>query len=548
MPRLLKVDCMDERQKICVAIAVAFASAFALVCFSLAAQMRGTSGYVADETWYVISSRNILREVFGVQPSYVDFSGRYNYTVFFQSRSALKNDNERFRNFIINEFDGAITKDYDKAIAISIATFKELDREAVVRVFPEVKVIQSGYCYPDVSGADSYMNAEHPPLVKYILGLSMLTLGDHPIIWRIPGIIAGSLALLITYFLVARLLNDEAIALLVFPLAFTDPILRAMSSVAMLDIYVVFFLALSMWFALRRNYFLSAIFIGLASTSKFTGIFSIGALFLLMLILRRSGVKKLIFYPFVVPFLVWLAFNSPLVIKWGLQGWIGEIQNGLRWFLTSRPPGPTVSDPWGWFVNQSPFMLSSNPDVFASVNPAVYILALISLIFTPYIAYKANRDSIVPAFWFLFTFLGYVSIYFLGNRTMYSFYVVTLSVMAYAMACTLLYYFISYLESRSKSSHQSVSGAKGQSFSSFNIFIFFDKIRNNIPRFSRLKGRKDEIGPGNADEAQGLRRAWVEVGVSHSAVSGLFFSPFPFCIRSQEFRKWKERWRSGWCR
>ncbi|MGC8817148.1 MAG: glycosyltransferase family 39 protein [Candidatus Hadarchaeum sp.] len=407
--------------------------------------MQGTSGYVADETWYVISARNILREIFGVQPRYIDSEGRQNYTVFFRSYAALKEDNQRFIDFIEANFGGVVIKDYEKVAAISVATVKELNRSAVSEAFPQVKLVQSGYCYPDVSGADTYMNAEHPPLAKYLIGASMLLFGDQPMAWRILGIFAGALALLVTYFFVARLLNNEVAALLVFPLALADPILRAMSSVAMLDIYVVFFLSLSMWFALRRSYFLSAVFIGLASASKFTGVFSIAALFLFMLF-RRAGVKKTVFYPFLVPLIIWLGLNSPLIIKWGIQGWLREIQTGLNWFLTSRPPGPAVSDPWGWFVNQNPFTLNLNPDVAAAVNPAVYLLGLVSLVLTPYFAYKSNRDVIIPALWFLFTFLGYVLVYILGNRTMYSFYVVTLSVMAYALAAAFLFYIFTVLE------------------------------------------------------------------------------------------------------
>ncbi|MEM3420748.1 MAG: glycosyltransferase family 39 protein [Candidatus Hadarchaeum sp.] len=447
--RLVKIDQVDERHAICVIVAIFLVVVFACFSFDLAARMEGTSGYVADETWYVISSRNILREIFGVQPGYVDPMGRYNYTVFFKSFSALKEDNERFRDFIRTRFNGVVTKDYEKVPAISVATAEELDRNIIFEAFPQVKLIQSGYWYPDVSGADTYMNAEHPPLVKYLIGISMLLLGDQPMAWRIPGIVAGALALLVTYFFTARLLGNGVAALLVFPLALTDPILRAMSSVAMLDIYVAFFLSLSLWFALRRGYLLSAVFIGLASTSKFTGLFSVAALFLLM-VLRKSSVKKTILYPFVVPLLIWFGFNIPLVIKWGVQGWIREIQIGLHWFLTSRPPGPAVSDPWGWFVNQSPFTLNLNPDVAASVNPAVYLLAIVSLFLTPYIAYKLNRDSIIPALWFLLTFLGYVAVYLLGNRTMYSFYVVTLSVMAYALATVFLFYLLTFLESCSK--------------------------------------------------------------------------------------------------
>jgi len=440
-----------KKHRIPTIAAVVIVSAFALLNFSLAAGMQGTAGYVSDETWYVISARNMFRDVFGAQPTYIDSSGRHNYTVFFSSRTALKDDNAEFRDFVENELDGTVTMGYSKANAISIAVFGELDNKAVEADFPSIKIIQSGFNYPDVSGAETYLNMEHPPLVKYVLGLSMLTLGDQPLAWRAPGVILGALVLLVTYFIVAKLLKNEFFALLVFPLALADPVLRAMSSVAMLDIYVVFFVALSMWFALRRSYFLSAVLIGLGTACKLTGAFPLFALFFLMLYLRKSSVKKMIFYPFAVSFLVWVVVNSPMILHFGVSSWINEIQNGLKWFVTSRPPGPATSTPWGWFVNESPFMINVGPDVFASVNIAVYILALAALATTPYLIRKLkNREVIIPSLWFLSSFVGYVAIYALGNRTMYSFYVVTFAPMAYTLACVMVFWMSKYLEKRFK--------------------------------------------------------------------------------------------------
>lgn len=433
---------MDKKRKICTIIAIILTLIFACVSFGLATEMQGTSGYITDETWYVSSARNILREVFGVQPSYVDSNGGQHYTVFFSTHFNMKQAEESFRDFIRREFNGDVTDNYEKANAISIATQEKLDYEAVLKNFAEVKTIQSGFRYPDVYNVEDYKNTEHPPLVKYILGFSMLALGDQPANWRIPSIIAGSLALLIVYLMTAKLVNNDFIALFVYLFAFTDPIIRGMSSVAMLDVYVAFFMAMSAYLALRGNYFLSALAIGLASSCKLTGIFAIGGLFFFMVFFRKSSVKKSIFFPFVVPFLVWFLFNSPLIIEWGFQGWIRELESGLRWLATSRPVGAPVSAPWGWFVNENPFPLNINPNVSASVNPTIYIAAIITLISTPYLARKINRDYTNPAFWFIFTFAGFLFVYVLGNRTMYSFYAVTLAPMAYVLASILIHHII----------------------------------------------------------------------------------------------------------
>ena len=452
----------NKKRIICVTVALILTLTFAYTSFSLATEMQGSQGYVSDECWYVSSARNILREVFGVQPSYVDPEGMRHYTVFFSSSSDLNQIRENFRIFIEKLGGRIVPCSYSKTPAISIAIPEELDHENLLETFPKIEIIQSGYNYPDAERIENYLNLEHPPLAKYIIGLSMLTLGDEPINWKIPGIIAGSMTILLVYLIVAKLIKNEFIALFVYLFAFTDPIFKAMSSIAMLDIYAAFFMTLSAWLAMRRNYFLSALAVGLAASCKLTGVFSAGALFLFMIIgymadaPRRSRARrrrrwrafrqvlrektgKLILYPIVIPFLVWLLFNLPLIVNLGFQKWFGDVTGGLGWFITPKTGG---SGPWGWFVNQDVFALNFNPDVFASVAPVIYLMALIALIFVPHLARKINRNYLVPGLWFSMTFLGFVFVYILGNRSLYSFYAVALSPMVYVLAGVLVYYLI----------------------------------------------------------------------------------------------------------
>jgi predicted membrane-bound dolichyl-phosphate-mannose-protein mannosyltransferase len=458
----------NKKRIICLIVALVLTSIFAYACFSLATEMQGAQGYVSDECYYVSAARNILREVFGVQPSYVDSNGEHHYTIFFSSIPARDSVMENFKTFIASEFNGSVVApSYTETPAVAIATKVELNYESVREAFPEVKIIQSGYSHPDKVSMN-LLNTEHPPLAKYIIGLSMLTLGDQPINWRIPSIIAGSITILLVYLIVAGLTKNEFIALFVYLFAFTDPILRAMSSIAMLDIYAVLFMTLSAWLAIRRNYFWSAIAVGLATSCKYSGAFSAVALFLFMAIgymtdtLRRSRTQrrrwwrafrqvlrekanKLILYSIVIPLLVWFLFNLPLIVHLGFQNWLVGTRNtdrlsvleGFAWFTGSKTGGPA---PWGWFVNQNVFWFNFNPDVSASVNSVIYFMALIALIFVPHLARKVNRNYLVPGLWFSITFLGFVLVYILGNRGQYSFYVIALSPMVYVLACVLVYY------------------------------------------------------------------------------------------------------------
>ncbi len=410
---------------------------FSLYTYHIASSLTGTIGYTSDECWYVSSSRNILREIFHVEPYYVDGKGMHHYTIFFQSFYWQEVYETSLQNFLEQEYGGKIIIKYNKTPAFSIVTDKVLDRKQFLNEFRYVSIIQSGYNYPDNQNIEHYMNAEHPPLVKYLIGLSMLIFGDNPLSWKIPGIALSSLTLAILCLIVYKISNNLLLPILVIICAFADAVFVAMSSIAMLDIYVTFFITLSMWFAVKEKHLFSSISIGLAASAKLTGVFPILAL-LTVFILWKIDYIKTIVYTFIIPPLVWLISNIPLILSWGFTKWYKELENGLKWHITSRPEGPPTSSPWGWFYNENPFALHFNPDLAAKVNPVIYIMAIILLFFIPYLYLKVNKKYAIPSLWFIFTFLGYVGVYVLGNRTLYSFYVITLSPMAYLLTSLLI--------------------------------------------------------------------------------------------------------------
>ncbi|MGQ9781536.1 MAG: glycosyltransferase family 39 protein [Nitrososphaeria archaeon] len=429
---------MDKVRKISLFIMVALTAAFIYSSFKLATEMQGTIGYVSDETWYVPSSRNILREVFNVQPSYIGADGGYHYSLFFYTYSYMNETEREFGDLLREEYNGYIYMKYNKTPALAVVTYKPLDFEAVKKAFVGVKMIQAGYHYPDNQGIEDYMNSEHPPLVKYMIGFFMMIFGDKPIVWRMPSIIMGTLTLILICLIVMKIINNEILVLLIFLFVFVDSIFMAMTSIAMLDIYVAFFSTLSAWLALRKNYFLSTVAIGLSASAKLTGVFPVMALLLLMLILR-VGIIRSILYSTVVSLATWVSVNVPLILRWGFQTWVSQVEGGLKWHVSSRPEGPPASTPWGWLYNENPFSLNFKPDVIAKVDPVIYIMALIMLIFVPYLYWRGRKGYLVPALWFVSSFLGYSAVYAAGNRTLYSFYAITLSPTVYVLAVLLVY-------------------------------------------------------------------------------------------------------------
>ncbi len=293
--------------------------------------------------------------------------------------------------------------------------------------------------YYNMSGstASNYFNLEHPPLGKYIIALAMVTCGDKPICWRLPGIIEASLLPIIlglASYRVARLYNvshPEIPALIGGLAAASNRIVFMDGSVALLDIHMSFFGALSL-LALTYNRPRSAIILGVLSfTVKMTGAVFLFSVFVYYIIKIKSTNKKiidLIIIPLVVIFFVYL----PLIYYFGPIEIIKETIDALRWFSTSRPPGPPVSGPLGWLVNSNPFYFNYNMVYSAAVmTPLVSLagfassLAMVG-IFTDKLVDKKDPPWAYGSISVAAVFLLFGLLYALGNHTFYSFYAIVL--------------------------------------------------------------------------------------------------------------------------
>lgn len=124
----------------------------------------------------------------------------------------------------------------------------------------------------------------HPPLAKYTQAAGMLVFGETPFGWRISSVIFGTLVILATALLAEELFTDKRISLLAAGIAAMDGLLLVQSRIAMNDIHVTFFILLTLFaYAKYRKsgsklflLFLTGLFAGLATASKWSGIFGLG--------------------------------------------------------------------------------------------------------------------------------------------------------------------------------------------------------------------------------------------------------------------------------
>ncbi|QUL38351.1 phospholipid carrier-dependent glycosyltransferase [Erythrobacter sp. JK5] len=131
-----------------------------------------------------------------------------------------------------------------------------------------------------LAGGD-YLNREHPLLGKQLIALGIWQLGDNPLGWRLPSLIAGTFAIGASMRALWHASHDRFAAIAFGVLLATGFHLFVQARIAMLDIFMAAFLALAAWqFAAairepetgRWRLALTGIAIGCALASKWNSV------------------------------------------------------------------------------------------------------------------------------------------------------------------------------------------------------------------------------------------------------------------------------------
>lgn len=154
----------------------------------------------------------------------------------------------------------------------------------------------------------------HPPLAKLIQAGSIKIFGDNPVGWRLPSIIIGT-AIIPATFLLAFLLFGPMVAIFAAAVISLENLTFVMSRITMNDVFVTFFILMAFsYFVIflkkkkTKDLFITAIFLGLAFGSKWTGLYAvltIGVLFALFQLRERKIDLRIIFIA-VVPAILYL--------------------------------------------------------------------------------------------------------------------------------------------------------------------------------------------------------------------------------------------------
>ncbi len=139
------------------------------------------------------------------------------------------------------------------------------------------------------------VNASHPALMKFLITISVLIIGETEFALRLPNVIISALTVYPIFYLGKELYNNETGVCASFLWAFHIPAI-SFSTTAKEDSLLTIFWVISIYFCIKAKYDLrylrySGITLGLALASKYTAVMLIGMLIIIHLVIQDKSVN-----------------------------------------------------------------------------------------------------------------------------------------------------------------------------------------------------------------------------------------------------------------
>jgi len=210
--------------------------------------------------------------------------------------------------------------------------------------------IASGYLY--ATGSDPASLNLHPPLIKYLFGLSAVLTGNPFYV----QIVFGLGLLILTWFLGIKVFRSRLVASGAVFLLLIDPVFGAMMNSALLDLGNAFFGLgyLILVFCFPEAWIWQGIALGLFASSKFwsTAIIFTALIFGFKLIIQREKLNfRKIFMSFLVGLLVFALTYLVSFIKTGGMFNIFEYQGRVFRFMITHNYAREIGSPLILFIS-----------------------------------------------------------------------------------------------------------------------------------------------------------------------------------------------------
>jgi dolichyl-phosphate-mannose-protein mannosyltransferase len=282
----------------------------------------------------------------------------------------------------------------------------------------------------------------HPPLAKIVMACSMIIFGKNSFGWRLPEAIIGTLIILLVYLLAAVLFDDKTIALIAAGVCSLDGLLLTMSRIGKDDIYIPFFVLLTLYlFCINKN-FLSSLALGLGIASKWSTILIFPVLICAYFVLKKKVRFSYILFV-IVPPLIYLGAYFPLFLYGHNFMQFIELQKTMLNFHWTLDAGHAYSSPsWTW-----PFLIrpiyfyvnvvttNSIATIYAMGNPLIFWSGFLSILISMvYVIIKKNMNLMLVVFSYFIFFVPWS----FSHRVMFLYlYLPSIPFMAIAMGFVL---------------------------------------------------------------------------------------------------------------
>ena len=300
----------------------------------------------------------------------------------------------------------------------------------------------------------------HPPTGKWLIAIGIKLFGYNEFGWRSAAALVGSISIILMYFTAKKLFNNRFLSVLAASLISMDRLHLVHSRVALLDIFLLFFIQIAVLAFLHQKYWISTLALGLATSVKWSGLYVLIALAFLVLVtdfrkhrflgsdqpFRELVRRNLLFrflqfaifptFVYVASWFGWFATNNgwdrnfssnPLLSFWHYHVEI------LNFHTELRDPHPYSANPWSWLIQGRPTSffyetpkncggINCSQEILALGTPVLWWAATIALLVT--IGIWVSRRDWQAEILLIVIGASYLPWFAIQERTMFSFYAV----------------------------------------------------------------------------------------------------------------------------
>jgi dolichyl-phosphate-mannose--protein O-mannosyl transferase len=288
----------------------------------------------------------------------------------------------------------------------------------------------------------------HPPFGKWLIAIGIRFFGNEEFGWRFASAIFGTLSILLIYLIVKKLFNSEFLSITAALLMAFDGLNLVMSRVALLDIFLMFFILLSIYFLITNNLWLSGSAIGLAISIKWSAAFLIPLVILFVVIYNKvtfRNLYKVVSQFTLLPISIYFASWSGWIFS--SQGWARQSESNVfaslwNYHLQILDFHQGLDDkhayqanPWSWLVLGRPtsFYYESPSDcgaekcaqeILAIGTPLLWWISIFAVAITfGFLVTKLERAAAIILLGFAGTYLPW---FFIQSRTTFYFYSISI--------------------------------------------------------------------------------------------------------------------------